>query len=443
MREKLYGRTLRGVALLLAVAGLAGGSAGCSSDSVKGPAQPPATGGAGGGAGKAGAGGEAGGAAGGAAGAAGSAGGAGGAAGGVVLTTKQMRGEYLVDHVNACGDCHTPQGQNGPIPGMYLAGNPTFITMPNGDALPTRNLTNDPTGLMNRTDDEIKNMFLNGLRPTATGSEPLNPVMPYYVFHNMDADDADAIVAYLRTVPGVNNTIPRRAASFDVSSPAPPLDVTKLPSPPADYPNLASAQRGQYLAARGGICVECHTKHLAPGSPTVLDETAFFEGGEDFSSLFATTLMIHPVSKNLTSDVATGLGNWSVSDIVTALKQGKAKDGTGICPPMPVGPNGAFGGLHDDDANDIANYIHSLPPKSNMIVDMCVWPPGSAGGAGGGGGSAGGASGQAGAGGGGGSAGGAGGHAGAGGAGGAAGGSAGGAAGSAGGAAGGGGAGGQ
>ena len=226
--------------------------------------------------------------------------------------------------------------------------------------------------------------------------EPLNPVMPYYVFHNMDADDADAIVAYLRTVPGVNNMIPRRSAMFDVPSPAPPLDVTKLPAPPADYPNLASAQRGQYLAARGGICVECHTKHLDPGSATVLDESAFFEGGEDFSAFFASTIMIHPVALNLTSDNATGIGTWSVADIVKVLKQGISKDGTGICPPMPVGPNGAFGGLTDSDANDIANYIHSLPPKTNEVVDMCSWPPTGAGGAGGTAGGAGGAAGAAG-----------------------------------------------
>jgi hypothetical protein len=354
------------------------GGVACSSSS------PSSTSGGDGGGGVAGA------AAGSAGGAAGSA--AGGAAGGVVRTAKQARGEYLVDAVIGCGDCHTPQTATGPDLTHYLAGNPTFTQLPNGDALPTRNLTNDPTGLMNRTDDEIKNMFQNGLRPTATGSEALNPVMPYYVFHNMDADDADAIVAYLRTVPGVNNTIPRRGASFDVPAPAPPLDVTKLPAPPANYPNLGSAMRGQYLAARGGVCVDCHTKHLDPGSATVLDEAHFFAGGEDFSALFASTLMIHPVSKNITSDNATGLGTWSVSDIQTVLTQGKAKDGSGICPPMPVGPNGAFGKLTPADVTDIANYIHSIPPVTNAIVDMCSWPPGSppVSGAGGNGGAAGG-----------------------------------------------------
>jgi cytochrome c553 len=275
---------------------------------------------------------------------------------------------------------------------MYLAGNPSFIALPNGDKLGSRNLTNDETGLKNRTDAEIKDMFLNGKRPAATGTEPLNPVMPYYVLHNMTDADATAVVAYLRTVPAVSNTIPRRAASFDVPAAAPPIPTTAIPSPLSTWPDQASATRGKYLAAQAGLCIECHTQHLAAGSATVLDETKMFAGGEDFSSLFAGTLNITPVSKNLTSDT-TGLSTWAVADIVTVLKQGKAKDGTGICPPMPVGPMGAFGGLTDADATDIANYIKSLPPISKTITDMCIFPPTGAGGAGGGAGGAGGATG--------------------------------------------------
>jgi cytochrome c553 len=346
----------------------------------------------------------AGGAGGGMAGATGAAGGDGaGGVGGAALAAKILRGDYIVNHVAACPDCHTPQGPMGPVAGMFLAGNPAFVTLPNGDMLGSRNLTNDVTGLKNRTDAEIKNMFQNGLRPTATGMEPLNPVMPYYIFHNMTDADADAVVAYLRTVPAVTNDIPRRGASFDLPAPAPPLTETAIPMPLATDLNYESALRGRYLASKAGVCVECHTKHLDPAimSATVLDEAKLFAGGEDFSALFASSLMIHPISKNLTSDATTGLGTWTAEDIVTALTQGTAKDGTGICPPMPVGPRGAFGMLYPQDAMDIANYIKSLPAISNAIDDMCVFPPmmGGAGGAGGGGG-AGGISGGGGAGGG-------------------------------------------
>lgn len=293
------------------------------------------------------------------------------------LTAKQARGKYLVDHVIACGDCHTPQTPTGPDMSKYLAGNPNFVALPNGDKLGSRNLTNHETGLKNRSDDEIKAMFMDGKRPVATGAggtEALNPIMPYYVFHNMKSDDADAIVAYLRVVPGVQNEIPRRSAAFDVPQAAAPIDMNTVPLPENSSPAKESALRGRYLATQTGLCIECHTKHVM-GGPSVLDATKYFQGGEDFTPFFAATLMIRPVSKNLTSDVATGLGTWSAADIVKVLKMGKAKDGSGICPPMPVGPMGAYGGLTAEDADDIANYIKSLPAATNAIVDMCVFPP--------------------------------------------------------------------
>jgi hypothetical protein len=291
----------------------------------------------------------------------------------IVLTPAQARGKYLVNNVIACPDCHTPHKADGsPDLTKFLAGDPGFVTLPNGDKLGSRNLTNDATGLKNLTDAEVKDLFLNGKRTAAVGGF-LNPTMPYYVLHNMTSGDADAIVAYLRTVPGVVSMIPQRAVSFDVPAAANPLDTNKIPLPIAAAANIDSALRGRYLAAEVGLCVECHTQHQMAAD--VLNTSKIFAGGEDFTALFATSLMIHPVSLNLTSDATTGLGTWAASDIVTVLKQGKSKDGTGICPPMPAGPMGAYGGLTDSDAEDIANYIKSLPPIVNAIVDMCVFPP--------------------------------------------------------------------
>lgn len=290
-----------------------------------------------------------------------------------VLNALQKRGQYLVDHVIACSDCHTPQGPMGPNMAMYMAGVADFIALPNGDKLPSRNLTNDATGLKNRSDAEIKAMFMDGKRPAATGTEALNPVMPYYVFHNMDDADADAIVAYLRTIPPVVNDLPRRSAAFDVPAPANYLNPAMIPSPADNFPNKASAMRGRYLAAQSGLCIECHTPHQMAAD--VLNTAKYFQGGEDFSAFFASTLMIKPVSKNLTPDMATGLGSWTIPEIVRAMKEGKSKDGSGICPPMPSGPMAAYGGLTNEDATDIANYLKSLAPAVSNIVDMCTFPP--------------------------------------------------------------------
>jgi hypothetical protein len=107
------------------------------------------------------------------------------------------------------------------------------------------------------------------------------------------------------------------------------------------------------------------------GDPKVVDYTKFFAGGEEF----AVGLPVVPVSSNLTSDVETGLGSWTVEDIVKAIKQGTDKQGAGICPPMPAGPMGPFGDMTDEDALDVAHYIKSLPPIVNSIEDMCTFPP--------------------------------------------------------------------
>jgi mono/diheme cytochrome c family protein len=194
--------------------------------------------------------------------------------------------------------------------------------------------------------------------------------MPYYVFHNMTPSDIDAVVAYLRTVPAVEHDVPRSGPEFEIDEPAAPLASADIPEPEADYPERAAALRGRYLAAQAGVCMECHTRRV-DGVPGVLDLTLSFGGGEEFPLGPELTA----VSKNLTSDPETGLGDWSVDDVVRSLKEGTDQDGEGICPPMPAGPMGAYVNLSDDDALDIAHYIKSLPPVVNEIVDSCTWPP--------------------------------------------------------------------
>jgi hypothetical protein len=246
------------------------------------------------------------------------------------------RGHYIVDTVAVCQDCHTPRNEQGlPIAESYLAGADCFAQLPNGSCLNTRNLTNHETGLQNRSDDDIKRMIRDGIRPAVTGDQPLSPVMPYYIFHNMSEADLDAVVAYLRTVPGVDHAIERSGPEFEVPAAANPLDVSRIPMPMEGYSDTAAALRGRYLAGQAGVCLECHTRHIM-GDPNVLDLAGIFAGGEEF----AIGLPVVPVSSNLTSDAATGLAEWTVDDIVEVLANGTDTDGDGICPPMPVGPHG-------------------------------------------------------------------------------------------------------
>jgi mono/diheme cytochrome c family protein len=286
------------------------------------------------------------------------------------------RGQYLVEHVSACADCHTPRGDGGaPDVTRAFAGVECFIDVNGpeaGGCLHTRNLTNHPTGLMNRSDAEIKVMITEGRRP---GGEALVPLMPYWIFHNLDPVDLDSIVLYLRSVPGVDHTVPGNDPPFlPPAAPAPAIDAATVPMPTTVN---ASTMNGRYLAGLAGACIDCHTPLTDPADFRSLDPSKFFAGGRAFpAALLGVPSPPFPdviFTVNLTPH-ATGLAEYTAADIVRVLHDGVAPDGSGICPPMPAGPMAPFGGLTDSDAADIAAYLQALPPVENQVPGTCAAP---------------------------------------------------------------------
>jgi mono/diheme cytochrome c family protein len=289
-----------------------------------------------------------------------------GGEGGAPLDPEAARGKYLVHVVSGCIDCHTPRTATGaPDVDNLLAGVECLIDVdPTDDevgCIHSRNLTDHETGLRNRSDEEIKDMFMRGVRPNG---EALHPFMPYWSFGNMTEEDGDAIVAYLRTLRGVDHQVPANQPPFTPpAEPAPLVDLDQVPEPEQDDENYESAMRGRYLAAQAGPCLECHTPSTEEGTPEPRDLSMVFSGGEEFPRAALGLPDIFPeviVTPNLTSD-ATGLEGWTAEDVYTVLKEGVNPDGKPICPPMPAGMAG-YVNLTDEDAMDIANYIISLPP---------------------------------------------------------------------------------
>src|SRR5512135_488854 len=169
------------------------------------------------------------------------------------------RGQYIMNVTGACVFCHTPLNPDGSRDmTRQLAGVDCLFDVDtdptNGvGCLSSRNLTNDPTGLMNATDEQIKDAFQNGHR---TDGKTLTPIMPYWAFHNMSDSDADAVVAYLRTVPGVNHTIkPNEEPWLDINNNGP---VSPYINPDTDIPMPTTgatdklAMHGRYLSSQIG-----------------------------------------------------------------------------------------------------------------------------------------------------------------------------------------------
>lgn len=299
------------------------------------------------------------------------------------------RGAYLVNHVAACGDCHTPRNADGtPDTSRFLGGNPTFIDLvPADDAvglIPTPNLTPHASGLRDWSDAQIKNAFLNGVDDEG---EPLFPIMPYAELHNMADYDANAIVAYLRSVAPVAATIPeRQTLPTPLTAPASPVPEASIPETtlPASNQNYGRAQHGRYLAGNIGVCMECHSPESAAGTAVPLDIARLFAGGRVFAAA-DLGLSVPPfppqiVTTNLTPD-ATGSGTLSVTDIVRAIRSGIDADGNRLCPPMPAGPMMAFAGITEDDAVDIAIYLKSIAPVATTGITECTPPEEGGGGA--------------------------------------------------------------
>jgi len=87
-----------------------------------------------------------------------------------------------------------------------------------------------------------------------------------------------------------------------------------------------------------------------------------FLGGSDVG--FAIPGLGVFVAPNLTPDKATGLGNWTEAQIVTALTTGVTPQGRKLAPAMPYE---AYKNLTKRDARAIVAYLQSLPPVSHQV----------------------------------------------------------------------------
>ena len=124
---------------------------------------------------------------------------------------KAARGAYLVNSVLSCTDCHTPVDASTGAPQMdkYLAGHQPYEG-PWGIVYGGNITPDKETGLGTWTNDEVKRALLTGIQKD--GRRLI--LMPWFVYSNLTAEDADAVVYYLKNVlPAVKDEVP--AASLN------------------------------------------------------------------------------------------------------------------------------------------------------------------------------------------------------------------------------------
>ena len=249
------------------------------------------------------------------------------------------RGEYLVTGPGGCGNCHSPLGPDGFIQGKELAGR--LVEKNDAFTAVAPNIT-PASRIAKWSDAELGRAIREGIRPDGT---LIGPPMPFAMYRGISDDDLAAMVAYLRTVPAVEQDNP--------------TSVYNIPLPPAYGPPVTSVaavskddkiKYGEYLAGPIAHCMECHTP-FGPKGPLL--ETDLGRGGFEFHGPWGTS-----VASNLTPH-EDGIANWSDEDLITMISTGKRPDGTPMLPPMPYL---FLAKTKREDLEAMVAYLRSLPP---------------------------------------------------------------------------------
>ena len=116
------------------------------------------------------------------------------------------RGKYLAT-LGGCGDCHTPGGMLGtPDAKRLLGGSDVGFGDPSSGVWVGANLTPDKeTGLGGWTRDQIIVALTTGIRPDG---RQLSEIMPWPALSHLTPEDANALAAYLQSLPPVHNAVP-------------------------------------------------------------------------------------------------------------------------------------------------------------------------------------------------------------------------------------------
>lgn len=255
------------------------------------------------------------------------------------------RGDYLVNVIGACGNCHTPREKGQPDLSKQLSGGFQTFDEP-WFKVKGANLTPDPeTGLGRWSDADIKRALLDGKRPNGS---PIAPIMPFALYRSMTPRDLDAIVAYLRSVPAIKNQVPTpeyRSEAFSVAYPeaVKPATEEELKQP---------TKRGAYLAALGH-CMACHARRSVDTPPDF--KGAWGAGGREFVSPAGKV-----VAANISSHKEKGLGAWSDAEIRRALTEGVSRDGRRFKPPM-LEYAGYWKNLTGPDLDALVAWVRAIP----------------------------------------------------------------------------------
>jgi mono/diheme cytochrome c family protein len=217
-------------------------------------------------------------------------------------------------------------------------GGEVYFEVPGMLSIPTPNLTTGEGGIGAALSDKD---LVRAIRHGVGSDGQALFLMPSKAFHYMSDEDLAAVIAYLKSLPPVNNPLPQRRVELMGrlmmgAGMMPPFAadlIDHTAPPPSAPPRGVTVEYGQYLSH---ICTECHGPNLS-GAP-------FGPPGEEV----------------LTPNLTPGgrLSAWSEQDFITAMRTGVTVLGQSMNIEMPWKN---FGQMTDDELKAVWMYLQSLP----------------------------------------------------------------------------------
>lgn len=246
-------------------------------------------------------------------------------------STTLERGKHFATAIGKCVDCHTES-----------FGGKVFIDDPTLGRVTATNLTTGKGGVGGKyTDAQMAVAIRHGIKHDSTTAL----LMPSNDYQDFTDQDVDAIIAYIRSLPAVDNELPKTELHFVGRALGAfgqlPFFVAELV--PIDRPHVtrlvsdSTVEYGSYLTHVGG-CTGCHNASLSGGK--------MMGAPPDF-----------PPPANLTP---TGLKHYTDAQLETVLRTGVRPSGTKISDEMPWRYTAL---MTAEEMTATIKYLRSVPPK--------------------------------------------------------------------------------
>ncbi|TAL20024.1 MAG: c-type cytochrome [Aquabacterium sp.] len=262
------------------------------------------------------------------------------------------RGAYLALAGN-CAGCHTSRG------GMPYAGGRGIAT-PFGTVY-TSNLTPDQaTGIGGWSADHFWRALHNG---RSRDGRLLYPAFPYPSYTLVTREDSDALYAYLRSLPPVQQATRPHELRFPYDTRAALAVWRALFFRAGPQEGMApepgkSAQwmRGAYLVRGLGHCAACHSERNAMGATS--------SGQHELGG--GLIPMQNWYAPSLAAAHEAGVADWPQAEVVALLRDGVAPRGS-VLGPMAEVVFRSTSRLHAADLDAIAVFLKDLPQSGPAL----------------------------------------------------------------------------